>query len=211
MEMTLWKREKWLGQKCGTCWRSENCQNLSYPSSSLTLSPSSHHLTLFFPFYNCLRGTHSLLPDSLFLLFLLPLPYCRYRLASISLLLSRVTSLCFPPPLSALSSPSFPSHLSLLLSFSPFRSLPLLPFFPSPLTECCVRSFHPQQCEMRFEYGSRSICGLPKPPSPTPIHVHKNKAKPTRNGKELWRHLSARQGKGASREMISGSWRRQGG
>lgn len=62
-------------------------------------------------------------------LFLLPLPNCRYRLASISLFLSRVTSLCFPPPLSALSSPSFPSHLSLLLSFSPSLSLPLLLFF----------------------------------------------------------------------------------
>lgn len=52
MEMTLWKREKWLGQKCGTCWRSENCQNLSYPSSSLMIFYS---LTQF-------SSSHPLLP-----------------------------------------------------------------------------------------------------------------------------------------------------
>lgn len=178
MEMTLWKQEKWLGQKCGTCWRSENCQNLSYPSSSLMIFYSLTQFSSSHPLLSFLE----LSEENSFSTAWLPLFFFCFLCQTVGI----------ASPASVSSSPASRPFAFLLhfqrclhhhflpISHYSSHSHPLFPFlsscfFPSPLTECCVRSFHPQQCEMRFEYGSRSICGLPKPPSPspTPIHVHK--------------------------------------
>lgn len=61
-----------------------------------------------------------------------------------------------PPP--RLSLPSLPSRLPRPLP--PFPGPLLLPISPA---ECCVRSFHPQRCEMRFECGCWSAALLPPP------------------------------------------------